>query len=263
VVHLASATSGDLATQVAGSVRATEQLLSAIDPAAIDRFVHVSTFSVYDVDALPTGGVLDERAPLVTDPSRRDAYTATKLFQERLIREAFEAHPERLVVLRPGMVFGPGHDWAWGAALTLGRRAAVVVAPRAAMRLVYVDDCADAVIAALGAPAAGGRTIDLVDDDLPTHAELTRLGRRLGSAPRVNVPVPWMVARGLGRLAGVVDRRWFAGRARLPELLAPARSAARWKPLRYDNTLAHDLLGWSPAVGVHEGARRTAAGTTR
>ena len=263
VVHLAAATSGDLATQVAGTVRATEQLLVAIDSSALDRFVHVSSFSVYDADALATGDVLDERSPLEADPSRRDAYTATKLFQERLVREAFAAHPERLVVLRPGMIFGPGHDWAWGAALTLGTRAAVLIAPHAPMPVVYVDDCADAVVAALGSSAAGGRTIDLVDDDLPTHAGLARLGRRLGRAPAIALPVPWTVAAGLGRLVATIDRRWFAGRARLPEVLASARLAARWKPRRYDNALAHELLDWSPSVGIHEGARRTASGAAR
>lgn len=263
VVHLAAATAGDLATQVAGTVRATEQLLAVIDPSTLDRFVHISSFSVYDTDALATRDVLDEHSPLEADPCRRDAYTATKLFQERLVREAFDADPERLVVLRPGMIFGPGHDWAWGAALTLGTRAALLIAPHAVMPLVYVDDCADAVVAALGSSAARGRTIDLVDDDLPTHAELARLGRRLGGAPGIAVPVPWTIAAGLGRLVGVIDRRWFAGRARLPEMLASARLAARWKPLRYDSTLAHELLDWSPSVGIHEGARRTASGAAR
>ncbi len=263
VVHLASATSGDLATQVAGSVRATEQLLTALDPAVERRFVHISSFSVYDLDALTAGSVVDERTALEVDPIDRDAYTATKLFQEHLVREAFAAHPERLVVLRPGMIYGPGHDWGWGTALTLGTRLGVLVAPRATMRLVYVDNCADAAVAALRAPGAGGATIDVVDDDLPTHAELLRLARRAGATDRIGLPVPWPAAAGLGRLAAVVDRRWFAGRARLPELLASARLAARWRPLQYDNTLAHEVLGWAPRVDLAKGIRRTVAGAPR
>jgi nucleoside-diphosphate-sugar epimerase len=263
VVHLASATSGDLAAQVAGSVRATEQLLAALDPTVVRRFVHISSFSVYDLGALTAGSVVDECTRLETDPIDRDAYTATKLFQEGLVRDAFATHPERLVVLRPGMIYGPGHDWGWGTALTLGTRLGVVVAPRATMRLVYVDNCADAAVAALGAPGAGGATIDVVDDDLPTHAELLRLGRRAGGPMRIGLPVPWPAAAGLGRLAAVVDRRWFAGRARLPELLASTRLAARWRPLRYDNSLAHEVLGWEPRVDLAEGIRRTVAGAPR
>jgi nucleoside-diphosphate-sugar epimerase len=263
VVHLASATSGDLAAQVAGSVRATEQLLAALDPAVVRRFVHISSFSVYDLGALTAGSVVDESTALEADPIDRDAYTATKLFQEGLVRDAFASHPERLVVLRPGMVYGPGHDWGWGTALTLGTRLGVVVAPRATMRLVYVDNCADAAVAALGAPDAGGATIDIVDDDLPTHAQFLRLGRRAGGTDRIGLRVPWPAAAGLGRLAATVDRHWFAGRARLPELLASARLAARWRPLRYDNSRAHEVLGWEPRVDLAEGVRRTVAEAPR
>jgi len=49
VIHCAAAASGDLATQLAGTVLATENLLAAL-PAALRRFVHVSSFSVYDFD---------------------------------------------------------------------------------------------------------------------------------------------------------------------------------------------------------------------
>lgn len=263
VVHLASATSGDLATQVAGSIRATELILGAVATDRLDRFVHVSSFSVYDLGALAPGSVVDEQTALEADPERRDPYTATKLFQELLVREAFLEHPERLVVLRPGMIYGPGHDWAWGVALPVGRRLGLVVAPRATMRLVHVDNCADAVVAALTAPRAGGATVDVVDDELPTHAGFLRLGRRVAGTTRLGLPVPWPVAVGIAHLAGVVDRRWFGARARMPELLASARLAARWTPLRYDNSRAHELLEWSPAVGLDEGARHTAGEVTR
>lgn len=263
VAHLASATSGDLAAHVASTVRGTEQLLAAIDPLRLDRFVQISSFAVYDLDALDVGSTIDERTPLETDPRSRDAYTATKLFQEQLVREAFGARPEGLVVLRPGIIYGPGHDWAWGTALRVAAQLAIVIAPHATMRLTFVDNCADAVVAALDAPRAGGRTIDVVDDDLPTHVEFLRHGRRAGATVGWGLPVPWRVAAAVGRLVGTIDRRWFDGRARLPELLASARLAARWQPLQYDNRLAHDLLGWTPRVGLAEGVRLTVAGAPR
>src|SRR5690349_7183633 len=46
VAHLAAAPTGDLPTQLSGTVVATENLLNSL-PASVRRFVHVSSFSVY------------------------------------------------------------------------------------------------------------------------------------------------------------------------------------------------------------------------
>lgn len=256
VAHLAAATSGDLASQVSDSVLATERLLAALDTGRLERFVHVSSFSVYDIDALPVGAVLDETAALEGDPQRRDAYTSTKLFQERLVRDAFTSRPESLVVLRPGAIYGPGQDWAHGIAAGLGRRFGLVIAPRSTMRLTYVDNCADAVVAALDRPGAGGHTVNIVDDELPTYAEFHRRCRQAGADTPAAIPVPWSFAAATGRLARFIDRVAFDGAARLPELLAPERQAARWQPLHYPNAEAHCVLGWTPGVGLDESIHR-------
>lgn len=262
VVHLAAATSGDLAAHVADTVLATEQLLAAIDLSRLARFVHVSSFSVYDIDALPVGADLDESAPLEAEPRRRDPYTSAKLFQERLVREAFAERPDALVVLRPGAIYGPGLEWGYGMAATLGHRLGVVVAPRSRMRLTFVDNCADAVVAALERAEAGGSTVNIVDDELPTHADYHRRCRHAGAEVPHALPVPWRLLAAAGVAARIADRVLFAGRARLPELLAPERQAARWQPLGYPNERAHDVLGWAPRVGLDDGVRRIIAART-
>jgi nucleoside-diphosphate-sugar epimerase len=52
-------------------VLATENLLAAL-PADLRRFVHVSSFSVYDFDDPRTFGTLSEETAIETHPSRRD-----------------------------------------------------------------------------------------------------------------------------------------------------------------------------------------------
>jgi 2-alkyl-3-oxoalkanoate reductase len=257
VAHLAAAASGDLGEQFQGTVVGTERLLAAFR-AELPRFVHVSSFSVYDFHALANGSTLDEQSPLETRPRRRDAYTTTKLFQEQLVREAYAASPERLVIVRPGAIFGPGKDWDHGAGLTLGP-VALVFAPHAQFRLTYVDNCADAVVAAAASQAAGGHTINIVDDSLPTHREYRALCRQAGAQLPLGVPVPWWAVRAVGALVGLVDRRLLHGNAKVPEYLASVRQAARWKPLRYSNRAAKQLLGWTPRVPIPEGVRRTVA----
>ena len=86
VIHCAAAASGDIATQLAGTVLATENLLAALRTGP-KRFVHVSSFSVYDFGAPRWPAVLDESTPLERRPLRRDPYTQTKLQQEQMVRE--------------------------------------------------------------------------------------------------------------------------------------------------------------------------------
>jgi nucleoside-diphosphate-sugar epimerase len=261
IVHLAAAASGDLGTQFQGTVIATEHLLDAIDSATLRRFVHVSSFSVYDYDVPRRNGVVDESSPLVSDARKRDAYTSTKLVQEQLVRDRLNGTDVDLVVLRPGAVFGPGKDWGYGAAMSLGTKISLVFAPRATFRLTYIDNCASAIVAAVDAPQAAGATINIVDDDLPSHGEFFRLCRAAGAQAPPPIPVPWLLVSAVGRAAAAFDRWFLGGRAKLPESLAVVRQRARWRPLRYTNGAAKSLLGWSPTVSITDGVRRTVAGT--
>ncbi len=265
VAHLAAAGSGDLGTQFQGTVLATEHLLGALDLAALRRFVHVSSFSVYDFDAIAAGATLDERSPIEDDLEQRDAYTTTKLVQEQLVRDTLAATPTRtateLVVIRPGAVFGPGKDWDFGLAMRLGSRRGLLFAPRSSMRLTYVDNCADAIVAALEAPLAAGATFNIVDDDAITYRDYLQACRTAGAATPSAIAVPWTAVVGFGRLVAFIDRIAFDGRAKLPEFAASTRQAARWKPLRYSTAEARRLLAWTPKVSFAEGVRRTVAPT--
>ncbi|MHA6723778.1 NAD-dependent epimerase/dehydratase family protein [Sphingomonas sp. RS2018] len=249
VVHCAAAF-GDLASQLAGTVLATENLLGAIPATA--RIVHVSSLSVYDFDAPRFSGTLDENTPLEREPLRRDAYTQTKLLQERLVREHAARTGCDLVVVRPGAIYGPGKDWEFGRAIGAGRFD-LVFAPSARMRLVHVDNCADAIVAALTVPLDAPLTVNLIDGEQPSHWRYHALARRAGIAPRPALPIPYLAVGALGLAAKIASRLFFRARARLPELLDPPRQRVRWRPLRYPNAHARAALNWTPRVSLAEG----------
>ena len=246
VVHLA-ASFGDFDEQFAVNVVGTANLLAAIDGAeSVKRFVHVSTFSVYDYYGLSVGAEISERSLLEAVPAERDAYAQTKIVQEQLVRDTAAAANLQLVVLRPGAIFGPGRLWNGGTALNLGG-VAVAVAPRGLMKLTYVKNCADAVALAVDAPAAAGETINIVDDDLPTQREFQRgLAARRLPAPRRVVPLPYRAMRAATDLLGYANRKGFGGRARLPGVFISRRMDSQFKPLRYTNAKAKHVLGWTP-----------------
>ena len=251
VIHCAAAASGDLATQLTGTVVATENLLATL-PAGLHRFVHVSSFSVYDFDDPHLFGSLSEETSLERRPLRRDAYTQTKLIQERLVRQYAADRAIPLVVARPGAIYGPGKTWDYGRGLAVGPLD-LVFAPLARTRLIHVENCADALVAALTVPLGGELTVNLVDAEQPTHWRFRRLARRAGATTGFGVPVPYPFLLALGLAARLASMLFFDSRARLPEFLDPPRQRVRWRPLRYSRGRAQSTLGVAQRVSLADG----------
>ena len=160
--------------------------MAAAHEAGIGRLVLVSSFAVYDVAALPPGGHLDEQTPLAAPDDPRGPYIAAKLAQEAIVRAA--GLDWRIV--RPGLVFGPERMWFYHLGLHLHRRLWLSLAGDATLPLTWIDNCADAVVAALETDSSGC-TVNVVDDDLPTRsAYLAALGRHSRPSPVV-LDLPW------------------------------------------------------------------------
>lgn len=251
IVHAAAATGGGFPDQFAGSVVATENLLDCVDWKSLHRFVHVSSFSLYDYSG--RGGTIAEDRPLEAQPERRDAYTWTKMLQERLIVEACSKHRVPLASIRPGAIYGPGKDWDAGAALRFGKLD-LVFSPLAKLRLTHVDNCAEAIAAAVETEDAEG-VYNIVDDETPTHAQFNRLCRKSGGTTRTALYLPWWTVAAGGIGVKLINRIFFRGRARLPEFLDYPRQQARWRPFSYSNARAKAELGWTPRVRVEEATR--------
>ncbi|MEM9561218.1 MAG: NAD-dependent epimerase/dehydratase family protein [Actinomycetota bacterium] len=261
VIHLAAAKAGTFATQFAGTVVATENLLGAMERAGVDRLVGISTFSVYDYRNLSPGTVIDEDAPIDLEPTRRDEYAKTKLVQERLYRD-FTGGDRRHVIVRPGMIYGADNLWHALLGTELGP-AYVRIGSRAVLPMTYVENCAEAIVLAaerLGdatSPVAG-EVINVVDDDLPTQQAYADAVASRTEVPS-NVTVPWALVRAGAETLAVANRRLLGGRAKFPGIAVPERLHARFKPLRYTNAKAKRLLGWSPRYGLSEAIERSLA----
>jgi 2-alkyl-3-oxoalkanoate reductase len=251
VVHAAAATGGGFPDQFAGTVVATENLLDCTDWASLKRFVLISSFSVYDYAGGPRS--VDEGHPLESRPSRRDAYTWTKMLQEDLASSTCAGHDVPFVSIRPGAIYGPGKDWDCGAALKLGRFD-LIFSPLAKLRLTHVDNCAEAIAAAVDTDGVQG-VFNIVDDDAPTHAHYHRICRKAGSPAGRALYVPWWAVATVGLAVSLVNKAFFGGKARLPEILDYRRQQARWRPFKYSNEKAKAELGWVPRVRVEDATR--------
>lgn len=255
VHHLAAAMRGTTADVFRGTLATSRHLLDAIlAMPAPPRVVLVSSFGVYGTSLLADGACVDESTPLEPSPAKRDAYSQAKLEQERMFRDAHRRHGLPLVVLRPGVVYGPG-----GGALSsrIGMHAKGLflrLGGDAPLPLAHVDNCADAIAIAATATAAAGSVFNVVDDDLPTCAGYLRQYR--ASVRRMAVvPVPYPLVE-LGSRLLVAGHRLSKGR--VPALLTPYIVRSMYRPFRYSNA-ALKSIGWMPRVATREGMLGTFA----
>jgi nucleoside-diphosphate-sugar epimerase len=184
---------------------ATENLCEAARRTGLRRVVHLSSMSVYG----EATGTVREDAMLAGGGTYGDA----KLACERTMRRHMDQGGEA-VILRPGIIYGPGGEqWVGriGRLLRAGRLGDLGEAGDGFSNLAHVEDVAAAVLAALRKPEAAGLAINVAGSgQMRWNDYFVRLGCAIGA-----VPVRRIGARRLAFEAGV---------------LAPALQVAR--PLR-------------------------------
>jgi nucleoside-diphosphate-sugar epimerase len=139
------------------------------------RVVHLSSMAVYGT----ASGTVDERAPLRADLGPYSAAKAVAETSAGLVADS--------VILRPGIVYGPGSPW-WTdriARLLVARRLGDLgAAGSGCCNLVYVDDLAQAIVRALRLSAGGARIYNLAAPAAPDwNGYFTHYAQALGVAP--------------------------------------------------------------------------------
>ena len=254
VYHLAAGTRGPAADLYLHSVVASKKLLDAIVASGRKpKIVLVSSFGVYGVSEMRRGAVLDEHAPLELQPAKRDLYSQAKLRQETLFWEYQREHGFPMVVVRPGVIYGPGSGTpisprvgvsVFGLFLHLGRRNP--------LPLAYVDNCAEAIVVAGSSPAAVGNSFNLVDDDLPTCKAFLEQYRREVEPLRA-VSLPYFAAMAISILT---ERYHVWSRGQLPAVFTPYKTRTTWGGNRFSNDRIKSL-GWRQDIPTQEAMRRT------
>jgi nucleoside-diphosphate-sugar epimerase len=259
LVHLAAAVTGGEDVQLSSTVVGTERLLDAMARSPTRRLVLASSLSVYDWSAIR--GTLTEDSPLEqgADLYERDGYAIAKVWQERVVRRATDVHHWDLTVLRPGFIWGRGNAYLACLGQAFGP-VHLVFGASTRLPLTHVVNCASLFATAAEASRAIGETFNVVDDDdVRVWSYLGEFLRRSGEGG-VRVPLPYSMAMAGVRLVRWSSRRLFRGRGKLPSLLVPCRFEARFKPLRFSNRKACELLGWRPSLGFADCLRLTYGG---
>lgn len=206
VLHLAAATSGNEDTQFASTVVATERFLAAMSKSAVRRLVHVSSLVVYDWSKAK--GCMDESTPLEDSPYDMGGYTIAKVWQERVVSRFARMHSWDLTIVRPGFIWGDGHEKIAGMGRQFGR-IFVLFGPFTRLPLCHVSNCADCLTTAMENPAASGEIFNIIDgDDVRVRRYVREYAHRTGQRGFL-LPVPYRVGLAVAQLAAFTSRNLF------------------------------------------------------
>ena len=236
------------------TVVTTRNLLDTITQiSGLKRFVNVSSFSVYSNRKIKSGGLLDESCDIENHPDKTgEAYCYAKVKQEELVVEYGRRFNIPYVIVRPGVVYGPGNKGltgrvgidTFGVYLHLGGSNKIP--------LSYVDNCAEAIVMAGLKKGVDGEIFNIVDDDLPTSRNFLKMYKKNVKRFR-SLYVPHSVSYFLCYLWEKYYK-WSEGQ--LPLVFNRIRWSNYWKGNEYSNEKLKSLIGWSPRVGFKEASRQ-------
>lgn len=244
---------GSLEDFEATNLQGTALLLRLASECGVKNFVYVSSMSVYAAPTRPQV-LLDEAAPLDARAGERGAYTQSKLAADVAVLDYARRHRfPRIVVLRPGTIYGPGAKLPMGRFQlpSSARRPIIAGSPRIPAGLVYVDDVVEAMLAAADAKVPSGSVYNLVDSSSCDQEELARTLQQV-SGGRIRplfapYPMVWALMLGADLVSLLRHRKWGTARYRLRRTLAP---------MRFECAAARKDLGWSPRVPLTVGLSR-------
>jgi len=253
VFHVGAAMKGSTADFQRGTVAGTKNIIEACLKFKVRRLVHVSSLSVLN-HASRRSGLVGDDWPVEPQPELRGAYTQTKLQAEQKVLAAMRNEGLPAVIIRPGVIFGPGAKPSSpaGSFAMLGRWivAGFGLSP---LPLVYVEDVVDALLYGASTVDIEDKPINLVDPNTVTQREFIRVVRDAGVKVKVSY-IPTLIlmiaATGIEIMGKLLRCGVPLSRYRIRSL----------RPLcDFDQTGARERLKWAPGVGVAEGLRRASA----
>lgn len=256
VVHLAARVGVVGTTQefFETNVVGTRVVLDAARAAGVGRFVFVSSPSVAH-----SGSALAGRGTDPADPRHaKGLYSRTKAIAELRVLAADEPGFATIAV-RPHLVWGPGDTQLIGRIISRAQsgRLALVAGGRPLIDTTYIDNAAEAVVAAVDHAADGHGEAFIVSNGQPrTFAEIIERICSAASVPAPTRSYPTPVAWAAGAVAESV---WSLTKRTddppMTRFLAGQLGTAHWFDLRRTEA----VLRWAPGISLDEGFERLRA----
>ncbi|HLI63628.1 MAG TPA: NAD(P)-dependent oxidoreductase [Terriglobales bacterium] len=231
------------------NVAGTERVLTACAREGVGQLVYLSSLAVYG--PVEAGERIDEGTPLDAKPEMRDPYAESKIVADRLVSSLAARAGLKTLILRPGIIFGPGRPLPIGIfGFRLGRTDVVFGDPTYRFPLNYVENLVEAMQVA-AASSSGLRQFNVLDDDDLTLGRYHEVKQAVEhSTSRFCASWPLYVA---SPFTEALRHVLPMGDTRLSRHQLRRALQNRW----YDTSRIRRETGWQPKIGLEEALRRT------
>ncbi|MFA5864948.1 MAG: NAD-dependent epimerase/dehydratase family protein [Phycisphaerae bacterium] len=236
------------------TIDGTRNLLTAASAAGVERFLHISSISVYGyVDG--EGVVLDETAPLGTNLYRWSYYSKAKVIAENMVWDWHREKKIKATVVRPSWLYGPRDRASIGRLIGAIRtqRAKIIGDGENRLSLSYAGNVAEGAILAATKPEALGQAYNCCSDGQITLSGYMNAIAKTLNAPAVEKKVPYQVAKTVGFLMEVFGR--MTGRKE-PPMISRYAVWLMGRRILFSNEKIRSL-GWTPTINYETGIPMT------
>lgn len=230
------------------NVAGTERVLAACERHGVGQLIYASTLGVYG--PVNDGERIDEETAFDARPELRDLYAESKIAADRLVSSFATRTGLPTVILRPGVIFGPGRQLPAGIfAFRIGKTDVVFGDPAHRFPLNYVENLVEAMQLA-ATSGTGLRQFNVLDDDDLTLGQYHELKRAVAdSTARFCSGWPLFLA---SPMAEALRPLLPMGDTRLSRHQLRRGLQNRW----YDTRRIRQQTGWRPRVSLLEAMRR-------
>ena len=220
------------------NVNGTQRVLEACLQQGVRRVVYLSSIAVYG--NAREDEIIDEHTPFDERPEGRDFYSQSKIAADRLAASFATNNKLPIVVLRPGIVYGPGKPLPIALlGFRMGRTNVVFGSPEQRFPLNYVENLVDALVLSMKPNQESLRDYIVVDEENLTLDQYHQAKSDADHTRTIFLP-GWPVLVG-GPLGGI-----------------PRQQVQRaLEDRHYSTRRIREELGWSPRVGLKEAIEQT------
>jgi 2-alkyl-3-oxoalkanoate reductase len=233
------------------NVGGTERVLAASLQQNVGRVIYISSLAVYG--PVRNGQRINEDTSYDEAPQKRDFYSHSKILADESASSFARKTGLPVVIIRPGIVYGPGKPLPLGLlGFHLGGINVVLGNRNRRVPLNYIENLIDAVQLVSHLQGEGLRQFNIVDDDTLTLAQYHETRTEVEKKRTLFLP-GWPLlaaapfARALSHMLPLGHSNGFS-QHHLKRALQD-----RW----YDTRRIREETGWAPKVQLREALQRT------
>ena len=255
VVHAAATMAGTWDDFFQINVKATEWLLEESVKQKNERFIYISSVSVYQHSTMNESPVFKEDSPYEKEEFTT-FYSRSKMEAEKLVWQFNKEKKLPCVVLRPGAVYGPaGNIFPASMGLQIGGTRILLMGDSSSkLPLVYVENVVDTIAQSLVKDELLNGCFNLVEDKSLSRKDYMKVIKEKVTTKASGIPVPmWFMQFmkfALKSVFGLMGKK-----APLADLNLKMYSTT----IKYSNEKWKEIAGPEPYVPFEESIERTMA----